>query len=89
MQVKLDFSDHVIATDMLFETKATIKDFSTAITESTSPEVHDFYFKELRNAIQFHEQIYGYFQSNGIYDAYNIPEQLEKDIEYANQALNQ
>lgn len=89
MQVKLDFNEHVIATDMLFETKAAIIDFSTAITESASPDVHDFYVKELRNSIQFHEQIYGYLQNNGIYDAYNIPEQLEKDIEYANQALNQ
>ncbi|WNF35119.1 spore coat protein [Bacillaceae bacterium IKA-2] len=89
MQVNLDFNEHVIATDMLFETKAAINDFATAITESASPDVHNFYVKELTTAINFHEQIYGYLQKNGIYDAYNIAEQLDKDIQYANQALNQ
>jgi similar to spore coat protein len=86
---QLSFTDHTIATDMLFETKAAIKDLATAITESTSSEIHTFLTKELRNAINQHEKIYGFLQDRGIYDAYNVPEQLQKDIEYANKALNQ
>jgi similar to spore coat protein len=86
---QLNFTDHVIATDMLFETKAAIKDFAIAITESTSVEIHTFLAKELRNAIAQHEQIYGFLQDRGRYDAYNVPEQLQKDIEYANTVLNQ
>jgi similar to spore coat protein len=85
----LSFSDHAIATDMLFETKAAVKDFATAITESTSPEIRTFLRQELRNAITQHEQIYGFLQDRGIYDAYNVPQQLQKDIEYANRALNE
>ncbi|WP_078551519.1 spore coat protein [Bacillus alkalicellulosilyticus] len=84
---ELSFEDHVIATDMLFETKASIKDLATAITESTSAEVHTFLAKELRGAIAQHEKVYGFLQDRGRYDAYNVPQQLQKDVEYANQAL--
>ncbi|MFC7061510.1 spore coat protein [Halobacillus seohaensis] len=86
---QLSFSDHIIATDMLFETKAAVKDFATAITESTSPDVRTFLRQELRTAITQHEQIYGFLQSRGVYDAFNVPEQVQKDIEYANSALKQ
>ncbi|MFP3123593.1 spore coat protein [Ectobacillus funiculus] len=86
---QLSFIDHVIATDMLFETKAAIKDFAAAITEASSPEIHTFYHKELQKAITQHEQIYGFLQNRGIYDAYNVPEQLQKDISYAAEALQQ
>ena len=90
MEVKpLSFTDHVIATDMLFETTASIKDLSVAITEATSDEVHKFLRQELRNAIAYHERIYGILQDRGIYDAYNIPEQLKKDVSYATEALEQ
>jgi similar to spore coat protein len=88
MEVKpLSFSDHVIATDILFETKAAIKDLSVAITEATSDKVHTFLREELRSAIAYHERIYGFLQNRGIYDAYNIPEQLQKDISYATEVL--
>lgn len=86
---QLSFIDHVIATDMLFETKAAIKDFAAAITEASSPEIHTFYHKELQKAITQHEQIYGFLQARGIYDAYNVPQQLQKDISYADEALQQ
>ncbi|MBU8907892.1 spore coat protein [Desertibacillus haloalkaliphilus] len=85
----LNATDHVIATDMLFEAKAAIKDIATAITESTSSEVHSFLAKELRTAIYQHEQIYGFLQEQGIYDAYNVLEQINKDIGYAAVALNE
>lgn len=88
MENKLSFNDHVIATDMLFESKASVKDFAIAITETTSPEIRTFFREELLNSIQAHEKIYGFLQDRGIYDAYNVPEQLQKDIKYANQALN-
>ncbi|KAB7671258.1 spore coat protein [Bacillus sp. B1-b2] len=84
---QLSFTDHVIATDILFETKATIKDLATAITESTSEEIHTFLTKELRSAIEQHEKIYGFLQDRGRYDAYNLPQQLQKDIEYADYIL--
>ncbi|GAE24388.1 spore coat protein F [Halalkalibacter wakoensis JCM 9140] len=84
---ELSVTDHTIATDLLFETKAAIKDFAAAITESTTPEVRHFFTQQLRNAIGEHEQIYGFLQDRGIYDAYNVPQQLQKDIQYANRAL--
>ncbi|WP_216830645.1 spore coat protein [Alkalihalobacterium elongatum] len=84
---QLSVADHTIATDMLFETKAAIKDFATAITESSTPEIRSFLVQELRTAITQHEQIYGFLQDRGIYDAYNVPQQLQKDVQYASRAL--
>ncbi|GAE37157.1 spore coat protein [Halalkalibacter akibai] len=85
---QLSFADHTIVTDMLFETKAAIKDLSTALSEATSPQVRTFLETELMTAIGQHEQIYTFLQNRGIYDAYNIPEQLQKDITYAQAALD-
>ncbi|WP_400243691.1 spore coat protein [Niallia sp. JL1B1071] len=86
---ELSFSDHVIATDMLFETKAAVKDLAAALTESTTSEIRTFLKQELRNAIDQHEQIYGFLQDRGIYDAYNVPQQLQKDLEYAERSLHE
>lgn len=86
---QLSFKDHVIATDMLFEVKAAIKDLATAITEASSEEIHSFYKAELKHAINQHEQVYGFLQNRGRYDAYNVPEQLTKDIGYADTVLKQ
>ncbi|MTT32393.1 spore coat protein [Terrilactibacillus sp. BCM23-1] len=85
---QLSHSDHVIATDMLYESKAAIKDFASAITESTSAEIRSFLKQEIRNAILQHELIYGFLQDKGIYDAYNVPQQLQRDIDYATRALS-
>ncbi|MGO5012146.1 spore coat protein [Niallia sp. Sow4_A1] len=89
IEKELSFSDHVIATDMLFETKAAVKDIAAALTESTTSEIRTFLKQELRNAIDQHEQIYSFLQDRGIYNAYNVPQQLEKDLAYAERSLNQ
>lgn len=86
---QLSASDHMIATDMLFEAKAGIKDIAAAITETPAPEIRSFLTQELKTAIAQHEQIYGFLQDRGIYNAYNLTQQLEKDIEYANRALSE
>lgn len=86
---QLSALDHTIATDMLFEAKAGIKDIAAAITETTTSDIRAFLTQALQTAIKQHEQMYTFLQDKGIYDAFNIPEQLEKDIHYANRALNE
>ena len=85
----LSYTDQHIAAGMLFEVKAAIKDLAAAITESSSDEIHTFLTAESKMTIAQHQQIYGFLQTRGIYDAYNIPAQLQKDIGYAKRALNQ
>ena len=85
----LSYTDQHIATGMLFEVKDAIKDLATAITESSTDEIHTFLTDELKMAIAQHQQIYDFLQTRGIYDAYNVPVQLQKDIGYAKRALNQ
>jgi similar to spore coat protein len=83
----LSVADRGIATDLLFKTKASIKDLSAAITETTTGELHELLTDELHKAIQQHEKIYGFLQDSGIYDAYRVPHQLEKDSSYISEAL--
>ncbi|MCR6104922.1 spore coat protein [Salipaludibacillus agaradhaerens] len=86
--IQLNANDHAIATSMLFESKAAIKDIATALSETASAEVHALLTSEIWAAINQHEAIYQFLQNNGIYDAYNVPEQLQKDIQYVDRALN-
>ncbi|MBB6452694.1 spore coat protein CotF [Salirhabdus euzebyi] len=85
----LSTTDQTIATDMLFEAKAAIKDIATAITETTSKEVRDFLTKELKDAINQQERIFNFLQNKGIYHAKNVKDQLDLDIEFANRALGE
>ncbi|UTR16809.1 spore coat protein [Salipaludibacillus sp. LMS25] len=86
--IQLNVNDHAVATSMLFESKAAIKDMATALSETASAEVHALLTSEIRTAIKQHEAIYHFLENNGIYDAYNVPQQLQKDIQYVNRALN-
>ncbi|QXE02872.1 spore coat protein [Terribacillus sp. DMT04] len=83
----LSVADRGIATDLLFKTKASIKDLSAVISETTTGELHELLTDELHKAIQQHEKIYGFLQDRGIYDAYRVPHQLEKDSSYIAEAL--
>ncbi|MGD7044738.1 spore coat protein [Jeotgalibacillus proteolyticus] len=87
MEKELSKADHAIAADMLFEVKASIKDLAAAITESATEEIHQFLAAELKLAISHHEKIYSFLQDRGIYDAYNVPDQLKKDVHYAERTL--
>ncbi|SHF86217.1 spore coat protein [Ornithinibacillus halophilus] len=86
---ELSFTDQAIASDMLFESKAAIKDIATALTETTSSEIRTFLKKELKSAIKQHGQIYNYLHEKGIYDAYNVQAQISNDVDYGNEALKQ
>ncbi|KIL51147.1 spore coat protein [Jeotgalibacillus campisalis] len=87
MENELSKADHAIAADMLFEVKASIKELAAAITESATEEIHQFLVNELKAAIAHHEKMYTFFQDRGIYDAYNVPAQLKKDVDYAERAV--
>ncbi|MFC2949806.1 spore coat protein [Virgibacillus sediminis] len=86
---QLSKKDQTIVTDMLFESKAGIKDIATAISETTSSDIRSLLREELRTAIQHQEQIYSFMQEHGLYDSYDISKQIEKDVRNADMAINQ
>lgn len=88
MAVQSTLTDQTIASDMLISSKCAVKDIATAITEAASPQVRTFLKQEFNNAVTFQENMFGYMQSKGMYNAYSMKQQIASDIQHANNALN-
>lgn len=81
-------SDQVIATDFLISAKSAVRNYSIALTETTSQEVRTVLRKQLGDAIAAHELISNYMMKNGYYYAYNLEEQFKVDMKTTETALN-
>ncbi|MDP4143643.1 MAG: spore coat protein [Bacillota bacterium] len=81
-------SDQVIATDFLVSAKSAVRNYSIALTETTSPQVRAVLRKQLNDAITSHEAITNYMMKNGYYHAYNLHEQYKVDMKTTATALN-
>lgn len=81
-------SDQVIATDFLIAAKSAVRNYSIALTETTSQEVRTVLRKQLGDAIATHELISNYMMKNGYYYAYNLDEQYRVDMKTTQTALN-
>ena len=79
--------DMAIATDLLFTSKAAVRNLAVAITETATPSVKKLLRRELDNAIDTHDKIAQYMIKNEMYHAYDLQEQMEHDLEKADIAL--
>jgi similar to spore coat protein len=75
-----NMTEQVIATDLLLGSKAAIKNYAAAITETITPEVKDTLRRQLDVAIDSHEQIANYMVNKGYYHVYNPQEQNKIDM---------
>ncbi|TMW71209.1 spore coat protein [Alteribacter natronophilus] len=80
-------NDEVIATDLLVSSKAAVRNYAVAITETASPEVHKMLKKQLDEAIEAHHKIATYMIENEMYHAYDVSEQIDHDLKKADVAL--
>ncbi|NMM64895.1 spore coat protein [Clostridium sp. P21] len=81
-------SDQVIATDFLISAKSAVRNYSMALTETTSKEVRTVLRKQLNDVIIAHETILNYMSKKGYYNAYNLNEQYKIDMQTTETALN-
>ena len=81
-------SDQVIATDFLVSAKSAVRNYSIALTETTSPEVRTTLRKHLNDAITTHETILNFMMIKGYYHAYDLKEQFKVDMKTTDTALN-
>jgi len=81
-------TDQVIATDFLISVKASIKDYSAAITETATPELRATLREHLRAAIDTHEKMTNYMIEKGYYHPHLLSEQLNIDLTASDTALN-
>ncbi|WP_077622285.1 spore coat protein [Sediminibacillus massiliensis] len=80
-------TDQIIATDILIAAKAEIKNYALAITETATTEVREALVKQMEEAIDFHEQIFGYMVDKGYYFPHDTSKQMELDLKTAGTAL--
>jgi similar to spore coat protein len=80
-------SDQVIATDFLISAKSAVRNYSIALTETTSQEVRTALRKQLGDAIATHETISNYMMKKGYYNAYDLHEQYKVDMQTTETAL--
>lgn len=81
-------SDQVIATDFLISAKSAVRNYSIALTETTSQNVRTVLREQLSDAITTHETISNYMMKKGYYNAYNLNEQYKVDMQTTETALN-
>ncbi|WP_428909578.1 spore coat protein [Niallia sp. Krafla_26] len=81
-------TDQVIATDFLISTKAAIKDYSVAISETTSPSVRAVLREQLRDAVETHAKLTDFMIGKGYYEPNDIRQQLSVDFQAADTAVN-
>lgn len=80
-------SDQVIATDFLVSAKSAVRNYSIALTETTSQEVRTILRNHLNDAIATHEIIINYMVKNGYYHPYNLEDQYKVDMKTTDTAL--
>lgn len=81
-------TDQTIASDMLMTSKCSVKNLASAITEAATPEVRSLLKQELDNAISFQEKLSGYMQTKGWYNAFNMKQQIQTDLQNASTILS-
>ncbi|MCH3965118.1 MAG: spore coat protein [Clostridium sp.] len=81
-------NDQMIAADLLAFTKASMKNYASAISETASQEVRNVLKKQLDDAICMHEKITEYMVSKGFYNAHDPERQFQMDMQAADTALN-
>ncbi|OIJ15238.1 spore coat protein [Anaerobacillus arseniciselenatis] len=81
-------TDQVIATDLLMSAKTGVRNCALAITETATPEVRNTLREQLNQAIDFHSQVASYMVAKGYYHPENIQEQINVDVQAAEQAKN-
>ncbi|WP_148347731.1 spore coat protein [Bacillus rubiinfantis] len=81
-------TDQVIATDFLISTKAAVRNYTVAITETATPELKTALREQLNAAIATHERITNYMTAKGFYHPHDLSEQLQLDLSTAATAIN-
>lgn len=81
-------TDPVIAADLLISAKANVRSYAYALAEAASPEVRNVLRRHLQDAINLHEQVTNYMIEKNWYKAYDVPAQIQADLQNAQTALN-
>ena len=71
--------DELIATELLVSSKATVRAYAVALTETISPEVREILKRQLSQALNQHARIADYMIEREMYHPFDLEKQVKKD----------
>jgi spore coat protein F len=83
-----DMDEAFYAGDLLAFSKAAVRNYAVAITETATPDLRNVLAKQLQLAVNCHARIYHYMYERGYYPSYNLEKLLNNDINLAHKALS-
>ncbi|GAA0501116.1 spore coat protein CotF [Salinibacillus aidingensis] len=74
--------------DLLAFTKAGVRNYAIAITETATPALKEVLTKQLNQCIRLHDMVYRYMFKQGHYPSYNLNKLFSNDLKLAQKALS-
>ncbi|GAB3063416.1 spore coat protein [Salinicoccus sesuvii] len=71
-------TDELIATEMLVSSKATVRAYAVALTETVNPEIRDMLKRQMTQALNQHARITDYMIANDMYHPFDLDKQAKK-----------
>lgn len=71
--------DELIATELLVSSKATVRAYAVALTETISPEVREILKRQLSQVLNQHARIADYMIEREMYHPFDLEKQIKKD----------
>jgi spore coat protein F len=81
-------SDAFAVGSLLGAAKASVRNTSVAITETSTPQVREILSRQLSQEIHGHARIFNYMHSKGLYPAYNLDQLIQNDLNNAQKVLS-
>lgn len=73
--------------DLLSVSKAAVKNYAGAITETATPELREVFVRQMQGVIDIHTMVFDYMYKKGFYPAYDLEKLLKGDVKNAKKAL--
>lgn len=68
--------------------KSSVRNYAVALTETTTPMVHEMLLKQMVSAVQMHYLVFSFMYRRGMYPAHDLHQLLAGDLMRARQALS-
>lgn len=71
-------TNELIATELLVSSKATVRAYAVALTETVNPEIRDMLKRQMTQALNQHARITDYMVENGMHHPFDLEKQSRK-----------
>ncbi|MCG1009993.1 spore coat protein [Salinicoccus sp. ID82-1] len=72
-------TDELVATELLVSSKATVRAYAVALTETVNPEIRDMLKRQMSQALNQHARITDYMVAHDMLHPFDLEKQVKKD----------